>query len=100
MQRDSHAPINVSTNLHEFKSTGYHTRISLRGRNPERAVSLKALRDVKKKRRRSISPVSRANCMGHRVVSPIPAVAQNASSLLYGLINAEDERNVALGCLK
>lgn len=38
--------------------------------------------------------------MGHRVVSPIPAVAQNASSLLYGLINAEDERNVALGCLK
>ena len=47
-----------------------------------------------------ISPVSRANRIGAEIVSNFPAAAQNASSLLYGLINAEDERNVALGCLK
>ena len=36
-----------------------------------------------------VSPVSRANSTGVEVVSPIPAAAQNASSSLYGLINAQ-----------
>mmetsp|Transcript_472 Transcript_472/g.1880 ORF Transcript_472/g.1880 Transcript_472/m.1880 type:complete len:101 (-) Transcript_472:1422-1724(-) len=47
-----------------------------------------------------VSPVSRANCIGAEIVSNFPAAAQNASSLLYGLINAKHGWDSTPGCLK
>ena len=47
-----------------------------------------------------ISPVSRANRIGAEIVSNFPAAAQNASSLLYGLINAKHGWYSTPGCLK